>query len=138
MYYLLTFFLNHYHSNKNKKMSLIPTPPSFVGDWSINLESQVESQSQSEEDQIDDKIVELPGLGNCLVQYIDSQAPDPPETLTESLTLDLMPGQCGANKTVRPEEEETVQIIKQKETQNEESPAKKSKSKLEFEMQLLI
>ena len=67
---------------------IIPTPPSF-GEWLIHLESQEEGEQSHRKD--DNAKVELPGLGNCSVVYIDSQATNPPETVTQSLTLDPEP-----------------------------------------------
>ena len=64
-------------------MSQVPTPPS-IGNWSIHLESQEDEKSQS------GTSINIPGIGECSVSYIESQGTYPPETLNQSLTSDSL------------------------------------------------
>lgn len=117
----------------------VPTPP--AADFTINFESDAENVDEdAEKDRVDDEDeppfnINVPGVGNLDVIYVDSMAPTPPESETQTQDIeDEVPQQPPTATQKTPEQADEV-LSKTTSTTQQKIPDKVPLSKFNFKHQ---
>lgn len=111
----------------------VPTPPTAA--FTLNFESDAEVED-AERDRVDEPSllnIDVPGVGNLEVIYVDSMAPTPPESETQSQIEDEVPQQQPAQQpsTTQIQPDEVPQQPAQKPSTNQ-MPDEVPSSKFNF------